>query len=290
MQIASFTKASDTLDRLDGWLKSLGIAPKDDRWHKAADMVRLAQERREAVERGRPSARIDNYIDGLFEAMEVYEIMRAFRGDTSPALRAKLERALCGPISPFDEQPKNSAARNTMFELSLAADWKNSSVDLKVGEPDIRICFGSAAFQVECKRPFSENSICANIKDAASQLGRELDKPGNENDYGIVAVSLSRVFRKGNLVCFAPEGMGRQIINEALAHTLDENTAEWGLKRFREMHNRIVAVMFHLAAPWDIKGERLIHLSTSNFVETGKNATGWKILRKNVESLRRAVV
>jgi len=36
-----------------------------------------------------------------------------------------------------------------------------------------------------------------NIKDAASQLGAELDKPGRENDYGIVAISLSRIFTKG---------------------------------------------------------------------------------------------
>jgi hypothetical protein len=41
--------------------------------------------------------------------------------------------------------------------------------------------------------------------------------------------------------------------------------------------------MYHLAAPWDIKGERLIHLSTSKIIETGKNATGWKILRENLE-------
>jgi len=215
--------------------------------------------------------------------------MRAFQGDTSPALKAKLERALCGPISPFDEQPKNSAARNTMFELALAADWKNSGVDLEVGESDIRIRFGNAMFHVECKRPFSEHSVRKNITDAASQLGKELDEPGNENEYGIVAISLSRVFRKDGLVCFAPEGMGRHIINEALADTLDENTATWGLKRFRELHDRVVAVMFQLATPWDVKGERLIHLSTSNFIETGKNSMGWETLKQNVESLQTAV-
>jgi|GEM_PF-4265917 len=67
--------------------------------------------------------------------------------------------------------------------------------------------------------------------------------------------------------------MGKEIIGEALADMLDENTQSWGLRRFREMHPRIVAVMFHLAAPWDVGGERLIHLSTANFVETGNNPT-----------------
>ena len=271
---------------MDEWLRSLGIAPKQDRWHQAAEMVQRGKEQRDFIENGGSRERIDNYVDGLFEAMEIHEIMRAFRGNTPEVLKVKLARALCGPASPLEERPKNSSARNTMFELSLAADWKNSGIDVELGEPDIRIRFAPAAYQVECKRPFSENSVRSNIVDAASQLGDILDTPGNENDYGIVAISLSRVFRKGNLVCFAPEGTGRRVINETLAEMLDENVDEWGLRRFRELHERIVAVMFHLAAPWDINGERLIHLSTSNFIETGKNAAGWKALQENLENMR----
>lgn len=87
-------------------------------------------------------------------------------------------RALCGPISPFDEQPKNSEARNTMFELSLAADWKNAGSEVELGEPDIKLRAPAALFQTECKRPFSENSVRKNIEDAASQLGKELNRHG----------------------------------------------------------------------------------------------------------------
>jgi hypothetical protein len=289
MKVATFDAVLKSLNKLDPWLTSLGIEPKSDRWHQAVQMVKRAKEQREIVERGGPRAHIGNYMDGLFEALEIHEIVEAFNGDSSPALKSKLMRALCGPISPFDEQPKNSEARNTMFELSLAADWKNAGSEVEVGEPDIKLHAPAALFQTECKRPFSENSVRTNLEDAASQLGKELNKPGNESDYGILAISLSRVFTKGNLGCYAPAAIGKRVIGEALAETLDENTQQWGLKRFREMHPRIVAVMFHLAAPWDIGGERLIHLSTSNFLETGNNADGWKILTEHVESLEQAV-
>lgn len=289
MKIATFDAVLKSLNKLDPWLTSLGIEPKSDRWHQAVQMVKRAKEQREIVELGAPRAHIGNYMDGLFEALEIHEIVEAFNGDSSPALKAKLMRALCGPISPFDEQPKNSEARNTMFELSLAADWRNAGSEVEVGEPDIKLHAPTALFQTECKRPFSDNSVRTNIEDAASQLGKELNKPGNENDYGILAISLSRVFTKGNLGCYAPAGMGKRVIGEALAETLDENTQQWGLKRFREMHPRIVAVMFHLAAPWDIGGERLIHLSTSNFLETGNDADGWNILKEHIENLEQAV-
>jgi hypothetical protein len=147
MEIASFDRTIEVLDQLDGWLTSLGIPPKRDRWHEAALMVQRAREHRAHFERGGQWVPIANYVPGLFEAMEMHEIMRAFRGDSSAALKGKLVRALSGPISPIEEQPKNSAARNAMFELSLAADWKNGGADVELGEPDILIRFGSVVFR-----------------------------------------------------------------------------------------------------------------------------------------------
>lgn len=65
---------------LDAWLASLGIAPKNDRWHEAMKMVQRAKVQRELIDRGGQRAVIDNYISGLFDATEIYEIMRAFSG------------------------------------------------------------------------------------------------------------------------------------------------------------------------------------------------------------------
>ena len=169
MKAASFNAVLESLIKLDPWLESLGIEPKSDRWHQAVQMVKKAKKQREIVEGGGPGVQINHYMDGLFEALEIHEIVEAFHGDSSPALKAKLMRALCGPISPFDEQPKNSDARNTMFELSLAADWKNAGSEIEVGEPDIKLRAPAAVFQTECKRPFSENSVRKNIEEAASR-------------------------------------------------------------------------------------------------------------------------
>jgi len=45
MQNASFVKTSEVLDQLDEWLTSLGIEPKRDRWHQAAELVKRAASR-----------------------------------------------------------------------------------------------------------------------------------------------------------------------------------------------------------------------------------------------------
>jgi hypothetical protein len=284
MQIASFDTVLELLKDLDPWLKSLGIKPKNDRWHEALKTVARAREQRLRIERGDKRQLVPNYIPGLFDATEVHEIFRAFGTDNSPALKDKVTRALSGPIAPLSEQPNNSTARNAMFELSLAADWKNGGARVELGEPDILLYLAQTRFHVECKRPFYDHSVRANIMDAASQLRKELEKPGSENDYGIVAISLSRIFTKGELVCFAPAGEGKRIIRDALEEMLNESGKAWGLGQFRELYDRIVAVVFHLASPWDINGERLIHLSTADFRSTGKNAKGWEVLSNNLPS------
>src|ERR1700693_1215020 len=100
MRTASSTKASEVLDQLDERLGSLGIAPKRDRWHKAAEMVQRAKERRGVIEQGGSRPPIDNYVDGLFEAMEIHEIMRAFQGNTSAALILLQQRRADWPLAP----------------------------------------------------------------------------------------------------------------------------------------------------------------------------------------------
>jgi hypothetical protein len=193
MQVSTFGGVLQLLKDLDPWLRSLGIEPKNDRWHEALKVAEQAQEELERIRRGEKRRFINNYISGLFDAAEIHEIFRAFGTVNSPALKEKVLRAIAGPIAPLSEQPKNSTARNAMFELSLAADWKNGGAHVVLGEPDIEFNLAVTRFIVECKRPFYNHSIRGNIREAASQLGKVLNKPGNENAYGLVAISLTRV-------------------------------------------------------------------------------------------------
>lgn len=208
-----------------------------------------AQEQIERIRRGENRRVIDNYISGLFDATEIHEIFQAFGNMNSAALQEKVSRAISGPIALLSEQPKNNTARNAMFELSIAADWKNGAVCVVLGEPDIEFILAGTRFIVECKRPFYDHSVRSSIQEAASQLKAELNKPGNEDAYGFIAISLSRVFTQGDLVCFANESEGRDFVNATLQWLIDENRGGWGVDGPEPFHDRIVAVMFHPAVP-----------------------------------------
>lgn len=287
MERVTFNSALETLSELDDWLTSLGIPPKKDRWHGATETIAKARAQREHIERGGKIVPIPNYVPALFEALEVLLVKRAFSNGRSPALKDKLSRAVGGPDSPATERPKNSGARNTMFELVLAADWKTAGADLELGEPDIRVRFGGATFAVECKRPFSAHSVRANIHDAASQLGVLLDSPEHTSSFGVVAVSLSRVFNPETRPWSAPERKGVDTINQALIDLIERHKHEWKWNTER-FHRRIAAVMFYLAVPWDIDGERLIYLSTRRFFKQAKCQEGFRLLQDGVSELHAA--
>jgi hypothetical protein len=270
--------------KLDEWLVSLGISVKKDRWHEAVSMVRRAKEQREQLDRGVAFRPIPNYVPALFEALEVLSVFRAFSGNSSSILKEKLSRALSGPISPAQENADNSGARNAMFELTLAADWKDLGLDVKLGEPDIQITIGGTIFLVECKRPFSAGSTRRNIEEAAGQLKEALEAPEHADSFGLVAVSLSRFFPLGDRPFLAPEHSGRKHLNYALIRTIADHKYEWKWSTTR-FHERIASVAFCLAVPWDIDRERLIYLSTTKHFLQAKCPVGSRILQDNMERL-----
>ena len=278
MKTLSFDAMLEVLEKLDPWLESLGIQIRADRWHQAIETVKVTKERAEILKRGGTLEPQWSAAGALFDAWEIYDIIRAFGGITSAELKEKLARALSGPFYPSEEHPKNSAARNAMFELWLAADWKNRGLEVELGEPDIRLSLGEQTFQVECKRPFSEHSVRANVEGAKSKLVEVLESPDGSSHLGFVAISLSRAFTKGNLLCIAPDGRGRDELQASLLKMLQENSAAWRLGRLKNWHERIVAVMFHIALPWDEQGQRLTHLSASRFIWTTNSKAAWETL------------
>jgi len=171
-----------------------------------------------------------------------------------------------------------------MFELMLAADWRDLGVDLKLGEPDIEIALEGNSFLVECKRPFSARSTRRNIEDAAGQLKKELEAPEHAESFGFIAVSLSRFFDLGGRPFLAPEHSGRQDLNHALNRMIDDHKYEWKWDATR-FHERIASVAFCLAVPWDINQERLIYLSTTKHFLQAKCPIGSQILRENMGRL-----
>jgi hypothetical protein len=158
MSAASFNYKSfmGGFEGLDDWLASKGVPPRaNDRIHRLLDIVRAhnPQVQGPVVQMRQEEQR--QYMFALAELLEFHQIADWLRHEAPAILGPKLIRALSGSSDPAEETNKNSDGRNTMFELSLAAEWRRAGLKIEIGEPDIKLTVGSQIFLVECKRPFT---------------------------------------------------------------------------------------------------------------------------------------
>jgi hypothetical protein len=162
-----------SLDTLESWLSFTGVPScHSDRIHQLLQVLRKHNPRisGRALTMTREEQR--RYLFSLVELLEFQQISIHLRDEDPDVLGPKLIRALSGTTDSASEGPTNNVGRNTMFELSLAAEWRRAGLCIGIGEPDIRLRVANQEFLVECKRPFGWPSIVRCLKDAKSQLRR----------------------------------------------------------------------------------------------------------------------
>jgi hypothetical protein len=116
---------------------------------------------------------------------------------------AKIKSMCKGPAYHLEEVPAigNSEGRDIQFEFILGAQLKRSGLEIQ-GFDDIQIAYAASRIRYECKRPATERNIAAKFDEAVEQLAEKV--AGQENEYGIVALSIEkaggfdRQFFRGN--------------------------------------------------------------------------------------------
>jgi len=216
----------------------------------------------------------------IIEALEAHDVLCAFEADKSPSLGSAVKRAMSGPTQAIDEGPSNRDGRNVWFELALAAEWKLRGAAVSIEEPDLRLLRADTTFLVACKRPDKQESIHANIRDAIHQLGENLSK-APAGVYGVVAISLTRVFNRGDKV-FSGD-------LSSLA-TLLEKELENHYRYLRSVDDpRICGLLFDVATPSNF--ERGVDLSRASYeiVQELRPSMGSRVLEQHVLDMRNAV-
>jgi len=235
-----------------------------DRAHYAIRKLERAQQAHaEATEKAIEVSKLD-YLFALTEALELRDVYCAFKDHPSDELRERLTRAFSGPPLPQAETKKNRDGRNIMFELALGSEWTLLGGKVEFLEPDLCLRTPHRSYLVACKRPENDHGIRAAVKDAASQL-RSVLETQNEN-FGIVAISLSRILNHGDTYFSGRYEQLSNILNDLIAvHRKDWRTTEF--------HPRNIAILVyaHTPANW---GAGLYRLSAMRMVQAFGDFSG----------------
>jgi hypothetical protein len=299
------------LEALETWLSDLGMQ-KYDRIHEAIEVVREADKQRLALPGPAPSNEflgdepfaMRRFLYANLDVTEFLDIFDAFRAEPYDRIAPKLARALSGPFMPLAETKDNADARNIQFELTLAAEWRLYGLNVSIGEPDLTLSAGATNFIIECKRPYREESIRANIRGAKHQLATRLDMA--ESFFGAVAISVSRILVPGTHTLMNrsalpsvkrnPLLLQRALSQEAgedprvvlpiwtrglgrdIQRLMDRN--RWS--RF-DFHDRLVGMFFHAAPPFVLGGGRG-RLAVSVIAPVGRPGPGFTYLHDVTEA------
>lgn len=186
------------LNNTSAWFQKIGLKTDNSRFSEIMGYMEIICDYHKKNEVEKLIEEYDNEIlwYAILESAAFLEINQAFQGIKDHLIpRGKLKEVLNGPFLPREEAPKdqNIHARNTLLELQVAANIKNSGIDV-IGFDDVDFIFNGFHFNVQCKRIHSAKMIEENVNKAIHQISGKIN--GIEEMKGFICLSIDKLTDK----------------------------------------------------------------------------------------------
>lgn len=207
------------------WMKGLGIRLSPGRTAHYARVIQhwTGAYRTATEEEGRQV--FPDFVSSMFEVFDFVRIHQAFSSVPASQLTSitqKLQAAVNGPVDAADETPDSTAARNFLFEVTVAAKAhrpdRGVTAILDAGS-DTGIRLDDKKLWIECKRVTTVHKIESNARKASSQLERVLASELGAGHRGIVALDISKILNRGDKIYIARDD---NELRESVDHIMDQ--------------------------------------------------------------------
>jgi hypothetical protein len=276
----SLKEVLERFSRVDRFLDSLDLVGVADRGRFAEyrrriertlqqfDDVEDAASRRQA-EKSFLEEGLTGYGVALTESEEWAEVVPYLEGCDPEIVRQKVKDILSGPRLPLDESATSNHARNTLFELNMAARLWRAGLKPELGKgTDVRCQIRDRQILIECKRPFREEGIGPNLKKAGGQLREGLENAPT-GARGVIAMSLTRLVSKGDkYIVASSEEVARRGMRDHMLMIEAGSNSVWA-----NLGEQIVGILFHVVA--------LVQLEDRGIFATGQLTNAHPLARPN---------
>jgi hypothetical protein len=241
------------------WMQQLDVKVSPTRIGKYVKMLNLVADHHEKgkIEDLRAEYGDKVLLNALSESDTVITIFEGLRTKVTTSLIERLKVFVAGRDLLFSETPEsNNIARNTGFELEMAAAFAKATVPVDLEQGDLSIKVEGRSVAVECKRPFSYAKFETNVRDACWQLSRRYKgDPTPEKARGIVSISISKMQNEG--------GRFLRVSKESELSPIVDGLFDKFVTQFQKVWAKIfdprtVAVLLHLNAPAMVEDLRLL--------------------------------
>jgi hypothetical protein len=248
------------LDQALEWLKSFRIQPSQTRFRAYRTMVSTVLSHRRQGTTDQLPGRVppENYQMALIQSADLVEVWKYLRRRRGDRFRQKLRSSVTGAANPIDESPLGANARDTLFELSVAAFFRDKKTAVLIGtNKDVILRFGRHTLFAECKRPRGVSGIPRAIEDSTKQLIKYFAAAkhySSDTLWGFIAVDASLLVNPDHLVLKTPgvDSVGQKMDSELTAF-MHEHRDSLEFQR----DSRILGILIFLKRlAFDIRGVR----------------------------------
>jgi len=257
----SFRDIYEELDETVVWLgqfKPKHLSTRIDQYKKNLLLLADAHDAgkvTELLERRNEECLMNSFLEASSLNL-IYRGLRKFDKGNA-VLRDKIDALFSGPEHSNDENPtaksNNTWARNTSFELVMAACFAAAGYDIHFDpEADLIINDGLLLF-VESKRIYSDKRIKGNIDEALDQLDRRyLAGDPKRQKRGLIAISISKLINpRQRLLSARNVEHLRSVLNELAVNFIRDHRRHWAGPH----HRNTVGIIIHLHVPSEIREE-----------------------------------
>lgn len=255
--------------------------------NRLAELADIREHRGDGAAFTHYMAEIDRNSVALTESEELVGALSYLQSISLARARSKLQAVLQGPELPADEDANSNYARNTMFELNLAARLTRAGMSVEpTGDADLEFMSDGIRWFGECKRPYRLETVESNLRDACRQLGERLAEC-RLAARGLLAISLSRpvATRVSYLEYSDPRALRHNLRDHVrgIVQLIEERMQE--ITHCRSV-SQLGLLVGHLIIPaWDVNAR--LPTSVQQTVGTdicrdgrGDGARLWRIVRK----------
>ena len=241
------------------------------------ELERSRQEDGDGIALERFLAEIELNAVALTESQELMAVVAFLRTVPPGRAKKKLQIVLKGPDLPADEDGNSNHARNTMFELNLAARLRRAGVAVEIGgDADLDFTYNGLRWFGECKRPYKLENVVNNIGDACQQLGERLAS-SRLAARGLLAISISRpLTTKAPYLEFSSEEDLRLALKERVGRITQIMQEQMeGLERCRGPRGGFGLLIAHLIMPaWNVRTRMPVGIQYSAGTDIARDGRG----------------
>jgi hypothetical protein len=252
----------------------------------ALELIRVQQGDAAAFDRFRTE--IEPNAVAFSDSQELTMVLPFLQSISQDRAKKKLQVVLKGPELPSDEDTNSNHARNTMFELNLAARLQRAGFSVDVTEDaDLDFTCNGVRWFGECKRPYKIETIEQNIKAACEQLGKRLSG-SRLAARGLLAISVSRpLTTKAPVLEYTSEEERRASLKEHVGNMVKVMQQQMeGIGCCQDTRGGLGLLMAHLIMPgWNISRRMPVGIQYSAGTDIGTDGRGdgdrlWVIIKR----------